>query len=116
MNLDPRNNREFELATMWTLSTAHLKQETVDLLQQIVDGDIETPFNGPVIYNKHEFGFFIYLPGDSIPEQSKENYPEELYKIIDFAYKHDIYLICFDRDGQECPYFQTQERGEHYWL
>ncbi len=99
-----------EITKMITLSTAHVKKQTMDLLQDVVDFQpnlvSEThPLHRLTVYEKAEYGFFIYNPlepGTFDPEE-KMNFSEDLMEIFNLANKNDCGLICLDGDGPVTP-------------
>lgn len=89
---------------MMTVSTAHLKKETVSYLKAICNDIINFNVWNPVAYKKDEYGFFIYTEPDERdwiddePERLKE-----LKQAIKLAADEGCEWICFDRDGSICP-------------
>lgn len=95
-----------EIKKMLTISTAHITDETADLL--------DANQLNVVMYNKGEFGWFIHLDEDNLSNyydsNDKASYfyiPEELLKLMKFAQDLGCKWLCLDRDGEELEYFET---------
>ncbi len=81
-----------ETHKMLALSTAHVTKKTAELMDA---GKIE----GVVLYNKGEYGWFIYIPEDSdeiVELQGK--IPNDLYECMYFASDNWFDWLMFDRD------------------
>ena len=77
-----------EIEKMITLSTAHLSEQTRQLLN-----DDETEL---VIYPKNGYGWFIYL--DKLIQQPNK-LPKDLQDCIELAQQMNCTILCFDRDA-----------------
>lgn len=87
-----------ETSIMWTLSTAHITEETAIMLEK-------NGFNEISSFSKDNMGYFVYIP-DRFEENT--NISSELKTIINIAIASNIHVICFDRDGEiqkELPVF-----------
>lgn len=89
-----------EITKMLTISTAHITQETAELLDKVCkDGG----YSRLIVYNKvakyiggtEEYGWFIYCKV-GLPDL---NVPEDLLKVMCFARDNDCDWLCLDRDG-----------------
>ena len=85
---------------MLTSSTAHVTEEVCNLLQERAYGDLRSsiPF---VVYEKNEFGYFIYINKDELEEDiaNCECY-QSLIDVVRYAAAHGCELLCLDRDGK----------------
>lgn len=84
---------------MLCLSTAHIKPETMALLEEDALEDIvaypkEIPSTG------ENCGAFIYVDGASLDE-GIEDVPEDLVRVLQYAAKHDASWIMLDDDEEE---------------
>lgn len=85
-----------EISRMLTLSTAHITQETSDLLGNNGTTDV-IPFS---IYDKDQFGWYIYISDDDLLGRFLA-IPKDLQDVIRFAYNHKCEVLCLDCDGPE---------------
>lgn len=96
-----------ELNTMLTLSTAHLSQDTMDLLEN-PDTELQTISWYPKLLDDENIGWFIYpcLPVDQI----HADLPEDLKAILELAKFCNATVICLDCDGpilEDMPSLKT---------
>lgn len=86
-----------EISKMTTVSTGHISKETADLLEN--DNIYEL-----IVYQKDEYGWFIFL-------SEKDDYyvsiPDELLKLIKFAKDLGCSWLCLDRDGDILEYLEV---------
>ncbi|MGX1195802.1 DUF5983 family protein [Metabacillus sp. SLBN-84] len=82
-----------EIQSMMTLSTAHVKAETADLLQEASHNGLFV--ENISVYEKGEFGYFIYLD----PETIAHSLPEDLKQVLEHARRHHCEVLVLDRDG-----------------
>jgi len=87
-----------EIYKMLTLSTAHINSTTAELLDQL---------QSPVVYNKSEYGWFIYL--NYLKDDT--NIPNDLAQVIQFAKDRGIALLCLDCDAETVDGLPTYEYG-----
>ena len=98
---------KLEISNMLTISTAHIKHETRECLDNTdsISGTIDNTFYHLNIYNKGEFGWFIYIIPDT-KETYNVNMASELIThpdltdCIKLAIRHNCNILCFDRDGE----------------
>ncbi len=79
-----------EITKMLTLSTAHLKDETVELLDS-------NSTDVPPHYNKADYGWFVYVP-EYLKEYSSVA-PADLMACLRLAQKKNCTWVMFDRDA-----------------
>lgn len=98
-----------EITKMLNVSTAHISEITAELLDKSKSYELHN-----VVYNKKEYGWFIYLDKDNLDNYyepyNKEDYfyvPEELLKLMKFAKDVGCDWLCLDRDGEVLDYFET---------
>lgn len=84
-------SKNLEIAKMLTLSTAHIKKETAEFLNN--------PNSDLIVFAKGEYGWFI--SGEWIQEELIPDIPEDLIKIVHLAQENECLWICLDRDGEE---------------
>lgn len=94
-----------------TVSTAHVSDKTIELINQDQEGASVPELEGFVIYRKTLYnevvGWFLYidLNADATP------WPKDLFAIADLAKQHDANLVCLDRDGpivEDLPFFESK--------
>ncbi len=78
-----------EKHTIIALSTAHIKKETADLLNNDSIGQI-------VVYQKGNYGWFVPVPDNM--DELQDTIPEDLYGCIKYAVNHQADWIMFDCD------------------
>ena len=92
-----------EFTRMVTVSTAHVTEETANMLEKASHGDLDLPtmtvyekkFNGTT-----PVGYFIYLCVK--PEQIDPNgLPEDLVALVNLAKFCGAGMVCLDGDGPE---------------
>jgi hypothetical protein len=74
---------DVEIARMWTLSTAHLRERTCNEW-----------LSSSVAYPKSEYGWFVPVPHDD-----EDDCPNELTEIFRQAREKGVRWIMFDCDG-----------------
>lgn len=95
-----------ELSKMVTMSTSHITEETNRYLS---NKDNERYF-GFVIYEKENYGYFMYLPTDrEEDEEYLKELPEDLAGIFTFARNNNIDVVCLDCDGEVLEELPTYE-------
>lgn len=84
-----------EITKCLTISTAHIRQSTQDLLDKEIK---KTTIEGIVVYAKEDYGWFIYL----YPEMDHfaTTAPADLKACIDLAIKNDCQMLCLDSDAE----------------
>ena len=91
------------LYTMLELSTAHLRPETMAMLEK-GEFDWLPSFRKPIPGDdEHSYGAFVCI-GDIGREERGER-PADLAQIWDFCYLNDIWWVMFDRDAPMCSRF-----------
>lgn len=91
-----------EKHNMLALSTAHVKAETGELMD---NNDIE----GVILYNKDNAGWFVYVP-ESCDFDELDDCPEDLRKCLTFARDNGYDWIMFD-----CGVDTIDELPEYEW-
>lgn len=92
--------KNLDIAKMLTVSSAHVKEETCELLA--LDG-IRNEIMLPVYIkstadNGEDYGLYIYI----VPECLYwEKIPEDLAPLIKLAMDNDCSILCLDYDGPE---------------
>ena len=90
-----------EISKMLTISTAHITEETAKRLQN-------DNHNGVIVYQKDEYGWFIFVDEDCMHEYENE-IPKELFRLMKFTKANGCDWLCLDNDGEELEYFETYE-------
>ncbi len=88
------------------LSTKYIRPSTWDWLAEWAD---DARGNAPLYAHVYDGGYGIIIWTYSADEDDK-NIPEELYRIIDEAYKHDWRFIVLDADGADSDLFPSYEK------
>lgn len=90
---------KLELSTILTVSTAHLTQETLTMLDEMDawDPTFANIACYPKLLNGENIGWFIYTCVPS--SQIKEEVPNDLRTLLDLAEFCNAGIICVDRDG-----------------
>lgn len=93
-----------------TVSTAHVSDKTIELINQDQEGASVPELEGFVIYRKTLYdeivGWFLYIDHNT----DKGPWPDDLFAIADLAKKHDADMVCLDRDGpvvESLPVFES---------
>ena len=92
-----------EITKMLTLSTAHICEITARRL----DNDADDNNLGMCVYNKANFGWFIYLNPRDLDEEN--SIPKDLFGCLKLAKSLDCDVLCFDCDGPIEPSLPTYE-------
>lgn len=82
-----------EISKVLTLSTAHISQKSAELL----DKETEKPTLDLPIYNKSNYGWFIYIPQDI---NIINNLPEDIHRLLLIAKDLNCDILCLDADGE----------------
>lgn len=83
-----------EISKIISISTAHITEQTADLL---IKGELE-----PVVYPKDGCGWFIFVnPDDKVPD--------DLCTLMEFARRHNCAWIDMDSTGAVIPFLPTYE-------
>lgn len=80
------------------MSTCHVSEETSKILSDV---DSYLPIN---VYNKTNYGWFIYLPTNKNKKEDAEilkELPKDLALLYVFARANECDVICLDCDGEE---------------
>ena len=98
-----------EISKILTISTAHIKQETGELLHNNNEANCKLP----VYYKKDEYGCFVFCNKDymkdAIQDQSYEEIPQDLWRCMVLARIFDCDYLCLDCDGTIVDGLQTYE-------
>lgn len=99
-----------EITRILTISTAHIKPETAELLKT----EAETNRLGLCIYNKHEFGWFIYLDPCSRRAMNTKilETMTDLTDCFNLAAEFDCEILCLDRDAQVTTHLPVYEYND----
>ena len=90
-----------DISKMLTVSTAHISKETAEML------DKDTDTLDIVVYNKKEYGWFIYIP--FYYDNNKLYIPKDLHNLLIFAKDSSCDWLCLDRDGEILENLETYE-------
>ena len=99
-----------EITSMLTLSTAHIRLQTVNQLN--TEGSPAEKCL--VIFPKREYGWFIHIPCDYeefLAYDISSDFPNDLRVLMDYCHEHGIEWLCLDRDGPEEDDFPTYQWG-----
>ena len=97
-----------EISRTLTISTVHIKKETMQELRRINEEQkYVLDYRFPAFYTKGEYGFLIYVPEnilDTDTEGKNTAYPqvpEDLVKAMQLAREHGCEWLCLDDNGEE---------------
>lgn len=105
-------NNKPEISKILTVSTGHIAQGTLELLEQ----EPEANNMGLSVYQKGEFGYFIYLPDPHDASANRTSpggrtqfgfdgaVPDDLQKILQYCQDLGCSVLCFDCDAERIPY------------
>lgn len=94
-----------EISKMLTISTAHVKEQTLMLLACEPNSN-RFPYIG--VYPKCGYGYFIYINQDGLDSMRKDTtFPDDLMAAIDVAVEADCDILCLDCDGGELETLNT---------
>lgn len=103
-----------EITKMLTLSTAHIRQETADRINEEADSNAMGLTVYPKAGSGEEYGWFIFLAPEQKEEYRKaanrDGIPRDLYQCIALALDLDCGILCLDCDGPVMPYLT-----QHAW-
>ena len=92
-----------EISQMLTISSAHVSQNTRELLDKVIDDTCYVPM--PPVYEKAGYGWFIACNPDTDNDetlgQAWDDYPADLVLAMRLAKEHGCYWLCIDCDGPE---------------
>lgn len=100
-----------EISKMLTLSTAHVTDRTMRLLDEEPEGnDLSL-----AVYPKSEFGYIIYIPepdellcdGEPWTQKMPHEWPKDLWDVLLYARDLSCDILCLDGDGPEIPYLKS---------
>ena len=93
--------------TILTVSTAHVTDDTLKLLQE----DPEKDTTGLEIYPKNEFGYLIYAQRNGHFDDNQNplfgylgGVPKDLMTILQYADSLGCHIVCLDCDGPVLPW------------
>lgn len=72
-----------EITKLFTLSTSHIKQESIDFIESAV-----------LSYFQNSYGYIIYINNLNL-----DGFPQDLIGCINLAKSNDCYWLHFDVDG-----------------
>lgn len=90
-----------EISKMLTLSTSHVTDKTLKLLDTEASGN-NFPCLG--VYKKEEYGYFIYIDKDAFHKENgnpNSDMPGDLVTVIAFTLEAGCNILCLDCDGDE---------------
>lgn len=93
-----------EISKMLTISTGHVKESTLDLLEK---EPVANNFPDIAVYEKSEYGFILYLTGEEL-EDRLDQLPSDLALVVGFALDAGCKVLCLDCDGdqlEELPFY-----------
>lgn len=90
-----------EICKMLTLSTAHIKPYTAELLMTEF---ATSEWEGLTVYDKSyitpdSYGWFIYIRDQLPDDEADSSIPADLLACVELALKHGCTVLCLDRDG-----------------
>ena len=88
-----------EIIKMLTISTCHIPM-TLDCMDFLEAETACCKSFAITVYNKDEFGWFIYINQDELAKHRTEM-PEDLLRCIDLALENGCSILCLDRDGEK---------------
>lgn len=83
-----------EISKCLTISTSHVKESTMLMLEQ----EVISSNPSLCVYEKKAFGFWVHIPESGV-ELSSE-LPVDLLTCIKLAIDNDCEWLCLDRDGE----------------
>lgn len=86
-----------EISKMLTLSTSHVTDKTLKLLNTEANGN---NFPCLAVYKKEDYGYFIYIDKDAYI-RDHSNMPGDLNTVVSFAIETGCNILCLDCDGEE---------------
>lgn len=89
-----------EISKMLTISTAHIRPETAKFL----DKEEKECGTGLIVYNKSEFGWFVFVPDAGCLDT-----PIDLHECLLLAHLNGCDWLCLDRDGERVDDLQEYE-------
>ena len=92
----------YEIDQMLTISSAHVSQNTRELLDQTVDDECCVPM--PPVYEKSGYGWFVACLPDYDNKSlgvTLDDYPADLAAAMRLAKEHECLWLCIDYDGPE---------------
>lgn len=111
-----------EFTQMLTISTMHISQETVALLDQECDSvsghpiPLKCPHCGeeigasdlPPVFEKYGYGWFVFVDPDTMTDKI----PADLYQAMEYTAKQGCTWLCLDADAEPVPGLPTYERKD----
>ncbi len=95
---DAARKPRLEITSILTLSTVHVSEKTREML----DEEPETNTMTLSVYQKSDYGWFVYIPDDVAKGlESKDGIPEDLKACVTLAIEHGCSILCLDCDGPE---------------
>lgn len=89
-----------EISKMLTISTCHVTPDTLELMGEDANGANNFPFLG--IYEKMDFGYFIYIQKEVFEEAAGNGMVgDDLKAVVALAIENGCGLLCLDCDGEE---------------
>lgn len=93
---DNAEDGSLEIASMLTISTAHISEETAALMSKAA----EAWYPGmPSLYEKGRYGFLVFVSPDEFDPGNAGGCPEDLFACMKLAYQKGCEWLCLDRDG-----------------
>ncbi len=91
------SSQNLSLTWTWTISTAHITEETsVDLARKLSDHEKVT---SDLVCYAHDYGWFISIPSYNVRQSFPENFPKELLNILKIALENKVCWLNLDRDA-----------------
>ncbi len=88
---------EFDITKIITISSRHIEENITNML----DTEPDTNRMGLSVYNKEDYGWFIYIPDYLHDKENMRDIPESLQNCLNFAMKNNCEWLCIDCDGPE---------------
>ena len=98
-----------EISKMLTLSTDHLMDSTIIILEDMCESG--EGFDQFSVYPKEDFGWFVYPAVNKFQfkEEQMSSLPEDLISSFSLARDLGIDVLCFDCDAEEVEYLPKYE-------
>ena len=97
------NEKKYDITKMVTISTGHIKESTVEFLDNsLILSIYRTPYNYTIWIENDTKNYF---------EDCKTEIPNDLWACIMFAHNLDCQWLCLDGDGEivdELPVYEWE--------
>lgn len=101
MKIKKLKKHGIEITKTLTLSTCHISEDTAKSLTN----DPDDNNLGLCIYEKAEYGWYIYIDDNALNTiKTDDTTPEDLKRAITLADSLGCKILCLDCDGPECDF------------